>query len=209
MTSERGEPAAKPLALVAVGGNALVGPGERVGVATQRRNLERVAPALVSLSHTYRLVVTHGNGPQVGQLAEQAPAADLALDVFDARSAGEIGYLLCEALDAAGAARTVTVITRVEVAFDDPAFAEPTKPIGPLMSVAQADALGAARGWRFVARGAQMRRVVPSPEPRAIVEVDLIRSLTNQDAVVVCAGGGGIPVSAGGVARRGVYADVD
>jgi carbamate kinase len=199
----------KPLAVVAIGGNALARRDEPADVATQRRNLKRVAPSLVALARTHRLVITHGNGPQVGRLAAQTPVMDTSLDVLDAQTAGEIGYLLCESLDAFGAARTATLITRVEVDLDDAAFASLTKPIGPLLSSVDANALVAARGWSFVARGAQMRRVVASPEPQRIVEIDIIRSLVEQDVIVVCAGGGGVPVTSGVGVRRGLDAVID
>jgi len=204
--------------VAALGGNALE---RRAGAGAardpvDRRTLEAAARALAPLAAAGELIVTHGNGPQVGQLALQAGrsaagAAASSLDVLDAESEGWIGYLLEQALDDALPDRQVaTLLTRVEVDPDDPAFARPEKPIGPVYARAECERLAAERGFRFVETGRGWRRVVPSPTPRRIVELSAIRLLVEAGIVVVCAGGGGIPVcreSDG--SQRGVEAVID
>jgi carbamate kinase len=203
------------LVVVALGGNALARRGEPLDVATQRRNLARAVTALAELVHAHDVVVTHGNGPQVGLLALQAEAlpgaAGTPLDVLGAESEGMIGYLLEQELANAVPGREVaTLLTRVVVAPDDPAFAHPTKPVGPVYTEAEARQLAVDRGWTVAPDGTRWRRVVASPEPLRIVELRTIRLLLDAGVIVVCAGGGGIPVTvdaAGGL--RGVEAVVD
>jgi carbamate kinase len=201
---------ARPVAVVAIGGNALAQPGRPLDVATQRATLVRPAGTLARLTRTHRLVLTHGNGPQVGRLAALEAADADPFDVLDASTAGALGYLLCEALDAAGAPPAVAVVTRVVVDPADPAFARPTKPVGGRLDARAAQELTAARGWTFVhAADGSARRVVPSPPPLDIVEVDAIAALVDAGHTVICGGGGGVPVAGPAGRRRGVEAVVD
>ena len=202
--------------MVALGGNALLRRGEPVSAATQRDNIRRAALALAQLmAQGHQLVVTHGNGPQVGRLALQGEAAGkgaFPLDVLGAETEGMIGYVLQQELDNAysGEARFATLLTQVEVDPQDPAFATPGKPVGSVYSEADAKRLAEQRGWSIARDGHTWRRVVPSPMPVRILEIDVIRLLVDQGVTVICAGGGGIPVaqSAGG-AWIGVEAVID
>jgi carbamate kinase len=169
---------------------------------------------LAALADGHELVITHGNGPQVGLLALEADAykavAPYPLDVLGAESQGMIGYLLVQALGNALRNRDVVgVLTQVAVDADDPAFASPSKPIGPAYSAREARDLGHERGWPMAADGIYYRRVVASPEPREVVEARSIELLVETGAVVVCAGGGGIPVVREHRRLRGVAAVVD
>jgi carbamate kinase len=204
----------RPRVVVALGGNALLRRGEPAEAETQRRNVVDAASALAALSPDYELVITHGNGPQVGLLALEADAykavSPYPLDVLGAESQGMIGYLLVQALRNAAPDRDVAaVLTQVVVDADDPGFIDPTKPIGPVYSEREARRLGAERGWRVAPDGPYFRRVVASPGPREIVELDSIENLIASGAVVVCAGGGGIPVVRERHGLRGVEAVVD
>lgn len=194
--------------LAALGGNALLRRGEPLEAAVQRDNVRRAAAALAELARDYELVVTHGNGPQVGLLALQAAAytdvSPYPLDVLGAESEGMIGYLLGQSLRNALPGREVaTILTQAVVDRADPAFARPTKPIGPVYDEAEARRLAAARGWTVAPDGDRYRRVVPSPEPLAIVELPTIERLVAAGVVVVCGGGGGIPVVANGNGELG------
>jgi carbamate kinase len=208
-------------ALIAIGGNSLIRAGEKGTVAEQRANARRTAKAIVQIIRAgFRVVVTHGNGPQVGAaLLRSERAADHVythpLDVCDATTQGEIGYLLQQSLQAelAEAGLTtpvVTVVTQVVVALDDPAMSHPTKPIGPFYSEREARAKQDEFGWAVVEDAARgYRRVVPSPEPLEIVEEGVIRRLVDTDVLVVAVGGGGIPVVRQGRELRGVEAVID
>jgi carbamate kinase len=201
---------ARPVAVVAIGGNALVRPGRPLDVAGEREALRRPAAALAALARTHRLVLTHGNGPQVGRLAALEAADADPFDVLDASTAGALGYLLCEALDAAGAPPAVAVVTRVVVDPADPAFDRPTKPVGGHLTAAAARELAASRGWSFAhAADGSARRVVPSPLPLEIVEAGAIAALLDAGHTVVCGGGGGVPVAGPAGGRRGVEAVID
>lgn len=183
--------------VVALGGNALLKRGEPLDIAVQARNAEAAARSIAALAAAHEVIVTHGNGPQIGLLALQAMSgpAPYPLDVLGAESEGMIGYLLARALAARLPATPVlSVLTQVEVAADDPAFARPTKPIGPFYDPEQWRALAAAHGWSGVEDRGQMRRVVPSPLPRRIVEREAIARLWRAGVLAICAGGGGIPV---------------
>jgi carbamate kinase len=204
----------RPRVVVALGGNALLRRGEPAEAETQRRNVLDAASALAALAADNELVITHGNGPQVGLLSLEADAykavSPYPLDILGAESQGMIGYLLVQALrNELPERQVVAVLTQVAVAADDPAFLEPTKPIGPVYSDREARELGRERGWRIAPDGNYFRRVVPSPEPKAIVELDSIENLVNSGAVVVCAGGGGIPVVSERAKLRGVEAVID
>ncbi|GAA0223045.1 carbamate kinase [Cryptosporangium japonicum] len=186
--------------VVALGGNALLERGEKPDAAVQRRHVRRAADALVRLSAGHELVVCHGNGPQVGLLALES-AADPALsrpyplDVLDAETQGMIGYWLVQELGNAGLRRpALAVVTRTVVDAADPAFAAPTKFVGPVYRREEAERLAAERGWQIAPDGPRWRRVVPSPRPRRIVEKDTIDELLRAGSVVVCGGGGGVPV---------------
>ena len=200
--------------VVALGGNALLRRGEPAEAEVQRRNVLAAASALAALAGDHELVITHGNGPQVGLLALEADAykavSPYPLDVLGAESQGMIGYLLVQALrnELPGRA-VVAVLTQVAVSADDPAFAHPSKPIGPVYSEREARALAEEHGWTIAADGTYFRRVVASPEPKEIVEGDSIELLVDSGAVVVCAGGGGIPVVREGSRLRGVEAVID
>ncbi len=186
--------------VVALGGNALLRRGEPVSAATQRDNIRRAATALARLmAEGHQLVITHGNGPQVGLLALQGEAAGQSgfpLDVLGAETEGMIGYVLQQELDNAhpAPARFATMLTQVEVDPRDAAFAAPTKPVGPVYGEAQAQALKQQRGWAVAPDGKAWRRVVASPMPLRILEIEVIRLLVEQGVTVICAGGGGIPV---------------
>ncbi len=208
-------------ALIAVGGNSLIRAGEKGTIDEQLANTRRTAQAIVALLEDgHRLVVTHGNGPQVGAaLLRSERAADQvygqSLDVCDATTQGEIGYLLQQslrnALDAAGIPTpVVTVLTQVVVCGDDPAMHHPTKPIGPFYSRTVAEERARTLGWQVVEDAARgYRRVVPSPEPIELVEEPVIRALLEQGVLVIAAGGGGIPVVKTAAGLKGVEAVID
>jgi carbamate kinase len=208
-------------ALVAVGGNSLIRAGEKGTIAEQLANTRRTAVAIVGLVRLgYRLVITHGNGPQVGaQLLRSERASDVAysqsLDVCGAASQGEIGYLLAQSLrNELGSERidvpVVSLVTQTLVSADDPAIEKPSKPIGPFYSRADAEQRHRQLGWHIVEDAARgYRRVVPSPEPIKIIELEAIRSLMELGALVVSTGGGGIPVVMVDGKLRGVEAVID
>ena len=187
--------------LVALGGNALLRRGEPVSAQAQRDNIRRAALALAKLlADGHQLIITHGNGPQVGLLALQGDAAGKAafpLDVLGAETEGMIGYVLQQELDNAYAppARFATLLTQIEVDPNDPAFAQPSKPVGSVYSEADAQRLATERGWSIAPDGKDWRRVVASPRPQRILEIEVIRLLVDQGVIVICAGGGGIPVA--------------
>lgn len=207
--------------LIAVGGNSLIRAGEKGTVVEQLANARRTAAAIVGLIQDgYHLVVTHGNGPQVGaQLLRSERASDQVpgqpLDVCGAASQGEIGYLLSQSLQdeltAAGEhVPVVSLVTQSIVSVSDPAMKHPTKPIGPFYSRSQAEERRRLLGWEIVEDAARgYRRVVPSPEPVEIVELDVIRSLVGQGVLVVACGGGGIPVVRENGDLHGVEAVID
>ena len=183
--------------VLALGGNALLRRGEPLDIAVQSRNAEAAARSIASIAANHEVVVTHGNGPQIGLLALQAMSGPnpFRLDVLGAESEGMIGYLLARALiNLLPETPILTVLTQVEVSARDPAFARPTKPIGPYYPPAEWRPLAAAQGWAGVEDRGQMRRVVASPLPKRIVERDAIARLCRSGVLPICAGGGGIPV---------------
>jgi carbamate kinase len=210
----------QPTVLIAIGGNALIPAGEPATVAVERTHVADTCRAIARVvSAGWRVVITHGNGPQVGAalLRSERSAAEaysLPLDVCVASTQGEIGYLLQqalgEALEAAAVPRPVaTVLAQVVVAPDDPGFARPAKPIGPFYSRQDAD-VRRGLGWTMVEEPPHgWRRVVPSPEPREIVEERAIRTLVDANAVVITLGGGGVPVVRNDDRLTGVEAVVD
>ena len=186
--------------VVALGGNALLKRGEPMTADRQRINIRAAARALAPLAHKHELVLSHGNGPQVGLLALQAAAytgvEPYPLDVLDAQTEGMIGYMIEQELRNL-LPRNVpfaTILTMVEVDPADPAFAHPTKFVGPQYSRGDSDRISAEKGWIFHRDGELFRRVVPSPRPRRIFEIRPICWLLEQGAIVICTGGGGIPV---------------
>jgi carbamate kinase len=201
--------------VVALGGNALLRRGEPLTAETQRRRAGEAMRLVAELARSDDIVLTHGNGPQVGLLALQASAyrgvPPYPLDVLGAESEGMIGYVLEQELQNRLAGRSaVTILTQVVVDADDPAFAAPSKPIGPVYTEEQARRLERERGWSVAPDGDHFRRVVPSPSPLRIVELAAIRLLVDAGAIVVCAGGGGIPVVMdGGGMLRGIEAVID
>ena len=187
--------------VVALGGNALLKRGEPMTAENQRTNVRSAAPALAAVAKEHQLVLSHGNGPQVGLLALQAAAYTeveaYPLDILGAQTEGMIGYVLEQELGNAMPpdAPLATMLTMVQVDVDDPAFDDPTKFVGPIYTRAQADALNAAKGWVFKPDGDSWRRVVASPEPRHIFEIRPIRWLLEHNVVLICAGGGGVPTT--------------
>ena len=206
---------AKPAAVVALGGNALLRRGEPLEAANQAHAAREAARILGHAALGHRLVVTHGNGPQVGLLALMSDAytatAPYPLDVLGSETVGQIGYVLEMQLDNfVDHQDTVAVITRIVVDEEDPAFGSPTKFIGPVYTAGEARTVAERHGWTVKPDGADWRRVVPSPEPRRIVQLDAIRALFDAGFLVVCAGGGGVPVVEDASGRhRGVEAVID
>jgi carbamate kinase len=202
--------------MVALGGNALLRRGERPDAEPQRANVVRACASLAPLAHEHELVVTHGNGPQVGVLALESAADPMLsrpfpLDPLGAETQGLIGYWLVQGLGNALPGRQVAaLLTQCVVDLDDPAFAHPTKPVGPVYDEAEARRLAAERGWSVAPDGPVWRRVVASPVPQGVVETAVIDQLVRSGVVVVCAGGGGIPVSqSADGALSGVEAVID
>jgi len=202
-------------AVVALGGNALMRPGERGTAAEQRANLRRACEALRPLLNDGELVVTHGNGPQVGnellrheRAAEEAPPLPLYLAV--AQTQAEIGALVESELEPVAGRPVACLLTHVLVAEDDPAFEKPTKPVGPFYDEAKARELERERGWQVVHdAGRGWRRVVPSPQPLEVVELEAIRALIAAGTIVVACGGGGIPAMRRGIRLAGLDAVID
>ena len=185
--------------VIGLGGNALLRRGEPLTQEAQQRNVMRAASALAAVAREHEIVVTHGNGPQVGLLAIQDQATPglggFSLDVLGAETEGMIGYLLAQELrNALPGARVASILTQVEVDPDDPAFRSPSKPVGPMYTRAQADAVVKAKSWSVAPDGDGFRRVVPSPKPLRVLEIDTLRLLVEAGTLVICAGGGGIPV---------------
>jgi carbamate kinase len=186
--------------VVALGGNALLQRGQPLTAENQRVNARAACTALAPVALEHQLVISHGNGPQVGLLALQGSAytevESYPLDVLDAQTEGMIGYVLQQELgnQLPQAKRFATLLTQIEVDPADPAFQNPTKPIGPVYDKPQADALAAEKGWAFKPDGDGFRRVVASPLPQHIYGLEPVEWLLAHDCVVVCAGGGGIPV---------------
>lgn len=208
---------AEVLVVAALGGNALLKRGEDPSPAIQRKNVRLAAAALAEIVHAgHRLVVTHGNGPQVGLLALRQIAAQAGsvepLDLLDAQTEGLIGYMIEQELENALGNRVpvATLLTQVEVDPKDPGFRKPSKFIGPGFTETDARDLADRFGWAVARDGKRWRRVVASPRPSAVPDLGLVRLLVDHGAIVVCAGGGGIPVTvqADGT-RAGIEAVVD
>jgi carbamate kinase len=199
------------LTVLALGGNALMRPGERGTAAEQRGNLAATFRAIAPLLAEGPFVITHGNGPQVGnellrQELASAEAPPLPLYVAVAQTQAEIGALAAAELEPAAGRPVAVVMTRVEVDPDDPAFENPTKPVGPFYNAEQAKALQQERGWVVEEdAGRGWRRVVPSPKPLRVLELESIRTLLESGVAVVAVGGGGVPV----VSRNGRHDGID
>lgn len=189
--------------LIALGGNALLRRGEAMSAENQRKNIRLAAETLAPLGGTNELIVTHGNGPQVGLLALQAAAYTKVeaypLDVLGAQTEGMIGYIVEQELGNILPFEQpfATILSMVEVDPKDPAFEKPSKPIGPVYSKEDADRLAAEKGWSIAPDGDKFRRVVPSPLPKRIFQIRPIRWLLERGVIVICAGGGGIPTMYG------------
>jgi carbamate kinase len=187
--------------VVALGGNALLRRGEPMTAETQRNNVRTAARALAPLAQRNQLVLSHGNGPQVGLLALQAAAYESVepypLDILGAETQGMIGYLLEQELGNLLPIEVpfASLLTMIEVDANDPAFKNPTKFIGPVYDQAQAERIAADKQWTFKQDGQHWRRVVPSPRPLRIFEIRPIRWLLDKGTIVICAGGGGIPTA--------------
>ena len=203
--------------VVAIGGNALLRRGQALTADNQLANVRVAAAQLARVALKHDLVLTHGNGPQVGLLALQAAAYTAVqgypLDVLGAQTDGMIGYLLEQELSnlLPPDKVVVTLLTRVEVRLDDPAFAKPSKFIGPVYSHEESARVAAEKNWVMAADGAGFRRVVASPQPQRVLGLAPIRWLLDHQALVIAAGGGGIPVAVGGdgSSRHGVDAVID
>jgi carbamate kinase len=204
--------------LIALGGNALLRRGEPMTTEAQRRNVQIAAAAIAPVYERNQLVITHGNGPQVGLLALQdaayQPDENAPLDVLGAQTEGMIGYMIEQELGNLLPFEVpfATLLSMVEVDPKDPAFQNPTKFVGPVYEKAEADRIAAQKGWVFKQDGESWRRVVPSPVPQRIFEVRPVKWLLERGTVVICAGGGGIPTMYDPKAERrliGVEAVVD
>ncbi len=206
----------KPIVLIALGGNALIKKGQKGTAEEQFENLKLTMKQIARLSNTYTIVITHGNGPQVGNLLLQQESCDevpkMPLEIIGAMTQGQIGYMIESSLDTAlmeiglnGEKHFVTLITYVVVDETDPAFQKPTKPIGPFYSEAEAAKLP----YNMVKTDKGYRRVVASPRPLNIVERREIKKLIEMDFIVICCGGGGIPVIRKERKFRGVEAVID
>lgn len=207
--------------LIALGGNALLKRGEALSAANQLANIHSAAVQLARIAANHEVILTHGNGPQIGLLALQAAAykevEPYPLDVLGAESQGMVGYLLQQELSnlLPPSSQVVSLITRVEVDANDEAFAHPSKPIGPMYTELVAKQLAIEKNWQVAADGPPgtngFRRVVPSPKPLRVLNLPAIVSLMASGALVIAAGGGGIPVvrNAKTLAMTGVEAVVD
>jgi carbamate kinase len=185
--------------VVALGGNALLKRGEPMTAEVQRRNIKIAAEAMAPVASEHQLVISHGNGPQVGLLALQGaaykPDEAYPLDVLGAETEGMIGYMIEQELGNLLPFEVpfATLLTMVEVDGADPGFKNPTKFVGPVYEKSDADRIAAEKGWTFKQDGAKWRRVVPSPVPQRIFEIRPIKWLLDHGTIVICAGGGGIP----------------
>ena len=208
--------------VVTLGGNALLRRGEALSFENQRRNIEKACAALANLARNHELILSHGNGPQVGLIARQNEAYAAAdpsvppypFDVLGAESQAMIGYMFTQALTNALRVRgidksIVSIVTRTEVRADDPAFLHPTKFIGGMMSKDEAQEAARLRGWIVKEDGKGWRRVVPSPKPLRIVEIEAVRQLAESGFVVISAGGGGAPVVRSPEGLAGTEAVID
>jgi carbamate kinase len=204
------------LVVLALGGNALLQRGQPMTEQQQRANVKKAAIALADVAKEHTIVITHGNGPQVGLLALQSAAYTevdpYPLDALGAQTEGMIGYLIEQELGnlVPYAQHIASILTMIEVDPSDPAFQKPSKPIGPVYTREQADRLAQEKGWSMAPDNDKFRRVVPSPLPKHIFEIDAIKLLVKNGVIVICAGGGGIPtIYRPGRILEGVEAVID
>jgi len=207
--------------VVAIGGNALQKPGEKASVNNMLKNLEVASKYLVDLlDDEFSLIITHGNGPQVGNiLLQQECAKDIVppfpIDVNDAQTQGSLGYMIAQSIDNAMLKKgkripVCSIITQIIVDPNDSAFQNPTKPIGPFYTKEEAEKISKEKGWKMIEdAGRGYRRVVPSPKPIDIVEIEAIRTLVKSGMIVIAAGGGGIPVIRENGKLKGIEAVID
>jgi carbamate kinase len=202
--------------VVALGGNALLRRGEPMTAENQRENVRIAAEQIAKIAAGNELVIAHGNGPQVGLLALQGAAygavATYPLDVLGAQTEGSIGYMIEQELGNLLPFEVpfATILTQVEVDANDPAFKNPTKPIGPVYSKSEAEKLAKEKGWSIAPDGEKFRRVVASPRPKRIFEIRPIKWLLEKNTIVICAGGGGIPTVYDGKKKlHGIEAVID
>ncbi|GHD94554.1 carbamate kinase [Pseudocitrobacter faecalis] len=199
--------------VIALGGNALLQRGEILSAENQQKSIQLFSQVVAQLARDYQLVIVHGNGPQVGLLALQNAAYQDApawpLDILVAESQGMIGFAIAQELTASSSGPVTTLMTRVEVDPNDPAFASPGKYIGPVYPPEQQAELQARYGWQMKADGQYIRRVVASPTPLKIIDSEAIRTLMDDGHLVICCGGGGIPVIAKGGGYQGTEAVID
>ena len=204
----------KPI-VIALGGNAILRRGQALNAENQRDNIRIAAQQLARVHENHRLVIAHGNGPQVGLLALMDAAYKAVdpypLDVLGAETVGMIGYMIEQELGniIPPDDHIVTVLTQVVVDPKDPAFLNPSKPVGPVYDRHEAERLKKEKNWSIAPDGPYFRRVVPSPEPKRIIEIEPIQLLVNEGIVVICAGGGGIPTAYSGNKLFGVEAVID
>ncbi|HIF9251533.1 TPA: carbamate kinase [Photobacterium damselae] len=205
---------AKQTVVVALGGNALLRRGEPLEAKIQRQNIATAAKTIAQIAEEYNVVLVHGNGPQVGLLALQGlefkKVAPYPLDVLGSETQGMIGYMLMQELKNLLPEQNVScMLTQMSVDPNDPAFADPTKPIGPVYDEAEAREMAEKYHWTVKPDGQYFRRVVPSPLPTGIIEKDAINTLIENDHLVICTGGGGIPVKHENGQLVGVEAVID
>ncbi|MEZ9254494.1 carbamate kinase [Vibrio cyclitrophicus] len=204
----------KQTVVVALGGNALLRRGEPLEADVQRRNIETAVKTISEIAKVYNVVLVHGNGPQVGLLAlqglEYKKVNPYPLDVLGSETQGMIGYMLMQEFKNYLPNRNIScMLTQMTVDPNDPAFADPTKPIGPIYKEAEARELAEKFHWIVKPDGQHFRRVVPSPRPTGIVEHDAITQLIDAGHLVICTGGGGIPVKKENGKLVGVEAVID
>ncbi|MGF1758617.1 carbamate kinase [Photobacterium sagamiensis] len=204
----------KPIAVVALGGNALLRRGDAPSFENQLANIKIAAKAIAEISREYRIAIVHGNGPQVGLLALQNLAYDKVapypLDVLGAESEGMIGYMLAQELqNLMPETQVASLLTRIEVDADDPSMLDPTKFVGPIYNEDEAGILAEANNWIMKRDGEFLRRVVPSPKPMNILDKTSIDTLLDAGQMVICCGGGGIPVCRSEFGYQGVEGVID
>jgi len=186
---------------VALGGNALLRRGQELNAENQRENIRAAAAELAKVHKRHQLVIAHGNGPQVGLLAlmdaHYTAVEPYPLDVLGAETVGMIGYMIEQELGNLIPFKDhiVTILTQILVDPADPAFGNPSKSVGPIYDKPEAERLQREKGWKMAPDGQYFRKVVPSPLPQRIIEIDAIRMLVDHGIIVICAGGGGIPTA--------------
>lgn len=200
--------------VIALGGNALLQRGAVLSAENQYKSISLIADAIGKLAKKYRIAIVHGNGPQVGLLALQnlaySDVPPYPLDILVAESQGMIGYMLAQQLGAFHPAQPVsTLLTRVLVDSEDPAYQQPSKFIGPVYDPQQQTELEQKYGWSMKLDGKYLRRVVPSPEPKKIIDIEAINLLLAKNHIVICNGGGGVPMVASAEGMVGSEAVID